>query len=45
MVRDHGRKRLPEVLTADEAGALIAQANRRSPTGRRNRAMLLCMVR
>ncbi len=43
--RQGGRRRLPEVLTEQELGALIGQTNRRSPTGIRNRAMLLCMGR
>ncbi len=38
-------KRLPEVLTTEELAALVKQANRRSPTGARNLAMLLCMGR
>jgi site-specific recombinase XerD len=38
-------KRLPEVLTEDELAALVKQANRRSPTGTRNLAMMLCMGR
>ncbi len=36
-------KKLPEVLTDEELAALAKQANRRSPTGTRNLAMLLCM--
>jgi site-specific recombinase XerD len=38
-------KKLPEVLTEEELAALVRQANRRSPTGVRNLAMLLCMGR
>ena len=38
-------RRLPEVLTEQELGALIGQTNRRAPTGARNRAMLLVMGR
>jgi len=46
MVARIGRPRkLPEVLTEDELTALVKQANRRSPTGTRNLAMLLCMGR
>jgi integrase/recombinase XerD len=44
--RHGGRgKRLPEVLTEPELARLLRQANRRSPTGARNLAMLLCMGR
>jgi len=39
------RKTLPEVLTEQELGALIGQTNRHSPTGARNRAILLVMGR
>jgi len=46
MVARTGRpKKLPEVLTEEELTALVKQANRRSPTGTRNLAMLLCMGR
>ena len=46
MHADGGRPRkLPEVLTEEELAALVRQANRRSPTGTRNLAMLLCMGR
>jgi integrase/recombinase XerD len=46
MYADGGRPRkLPEVLTEEELAALVRQANRRSPTGTRNLAMLLCMGR
>lgn len=38
-------KKLPEVLTEEELAALVRQANRRSPTGVRNLAMLFCMGR
>ena len=46
MVKQGSRpKKLPEVLTEEELAALVRQANRRSPTGTRNLAMLLCMGR
>ena len=45
MFRNGSRKRLPEVLTEEELGALIGQTSRRAPTGARNRAMLLVMGR
>jgi site-specific recombinase XerD len=46
MYADGGRpSKLPEVLTEEELAALVRQANRRSPTGTRNLAMLLCMGR
>ena len=38
-------RRLPEVLTEGELAALVRCANRGSPTGCRNLAMLLCMGR
>lgn len=38
-------KRPPEVLTADEADAILKQPNRRALTGLRNRAMLELMYR
>jgi len=38
-------KKLPEVLTEEELASLVRQANRRSPTGTRNLAMMLCMGR
>jgi integrase/recombinase XerD len=42
--RERPRK-LPEVLTEEELAAVVRQANRHSPTGTRNLAMLLCMER
>jgi integrase len=38
-------KKLPEVLTELELTRLLRQANRRSASGARNLAMLLCMCR
>jgi len=38
-------RKLPEVLTEQELTALLRRANRRSPSGCRNLAMLLCMGR
>ncbi len=38
-------KKLPEVLSETELAALLRQASRRSPSGGRNLAMLLCMAR
>jgi site-specific recombinase XerD len=45
MERGGRAKKLPEVLTEEELATLVRQANRRSPTGTRNLAMLLCMGR
>jgi len=43
MAKRKGRK-LPEVLTATEQAALLAQPNKRYPTGQRNHAMLQLML-